>query len=66
MKPKKSNVKKKIQAPFCEHNNNYVLQPHSVNFTFSFVWCPYPNTVGYGHLDNADLSEYGQKWECWY
>jgi len=25
MKPKKFNVKKKIQAPSCEHNKNYVL-----------------------------------------
>jgi len=27
MKAKKFNVKKKIQAPSCEHNKNYVLQP---------------------------------------
>jgi len=67
MKPKKSNVKKKIQASSCEHNKNYVLQPQSFNtLTFSFVWRPNPSMVGYGRLDTTDLSNYGQIWECWH
>jgi len=67
MKPKKFNVKKKIQASPCEHNKNYVLQPQSFNFlTFSLVWRPYTSMVGHGHVDTTDLSDYGQIWECWH
>lgn len=67
MKPNKFNVKKKIQAPSCEHNMNYILQPQSFKFlTFSLVWHPYPSMGGYGHLDATDLSDYGQIWECWH
>jgi hypothetical protein len=64
MKPKKFNVKKKIQAPAGEHNKNYVLQPHFL--TFCCVWSPYPYMVGYGRLDTTDLADYGQIWECWH
>jgi hypothetical protein len=66
MKPKKFNVKKKTQAPSCEHNKNYVLQPVIQLLHISFVWHPYPSMVGYGHLDTTDLSNYSQIWECWH